>query len=116
MYVSEKLDREKVNSYHLVITAKDGGNKVRYPAKSINLSQRERQRGSNLVDSWEVLCFFFSEPTIGKCNNVPLGLNKFHFARLRNWALLKAYGGKGVFIASTIGVFVVPSSVPTPVV
>lgn len=38
---------------------------------------------------------FFSDPTIGKCN-VPLGLNKFHFARLRNWALLKAYGGKGV--------------------
>jgi len=27
MYVSEKLDREKVNSYHLVVTAKDGGNK-----------------------------------------------------------------------------------------
>ena len=43
MYVSEKLDREKVNSYHLVVTAKDGGNKVRYPAKSINLSERERQ-------------------------------------------------------------------------
>lgn len=43
MYVSEKLDREKVNSYHLVVTAKDGGNKVRYPAKSINFSDRERQ-------------------------------------------------------------------------
>lgn len=38
---------------------------------------------------------FFFHPTIGRCN-VPLGLNKFHFARLTNWALLKAFGGKGV--------------------
>ena len=66
MYVSEKLDREKVNSYHLVVTAKDGGNKVRYPAKSINFSDRERQWGYNLVDSWEILSLFFFSPNYRK--------------------------------------------------
>ena len=62
---------------------------------------------------------FFFHPTIGRCN-VPLGLNKFHFARLTNWALLRhsverafeLHPRSPIYLAG----FVVPTSASTPVV